>query len=59
MRECRAELLALGDGSLPAEAQGQGAPGRHALVMHLICLFEHALINGACVDRCLKAFDEG
>ncbi|KAF5831426.1 hypothetical protein DUNSADRAFT_13134 [Dunaliella salina] len=39
------------------ESAPAGAPGRYALLMHLLCLFEHALVNGATVERCLRIYD--
>eukprot|EP00983_Pelagomonas_calceolata_P055069 1143962-Pelagomonas_calceolata.AAC.1 len=61
VRDCWAELHALKSGDSSTGGHGvsapAGAPGRYALLMHLLCLFEHALVNGATVERCLRIYD--
>lgn len=47
MRACREELRAL----------GSGGAGRYALLMHLMTLYDYALISGTTVKRCLEIFD--
>mmetsp|Transcript_7320 Transcript_7320/g.18160 ORF Transcript_7320/g.18160 Transcript_7320/m.18160 type:complete len:203 (-) Transcript_7320:132-740(-) len=45
VRECAPELRESGTGA------------RHALVVHLLMLWEFALIDGGCMDRCLRIYD--
>lgn len=57
MRECRVELRALGQQASSGGGDQQGAAGRNALVLHLLCLYDHALVDGSTVDRCLVIYD--